>query len=707
MDTGSSVSKGCFVYKGKKRNVNPADYFKACEYPSSWKPRQSVCDETWEEIDQEIQILRSDLNSKIFDDLLTFTNTCQKNFCFDDDQGHKVSFVTEIPTAALVTGVNTPDHGVMFSTLVELLHERVTPLVANLKSKDCNRVKNVLTKTLGQLLKNPELFANDEEETITNTKNIPCTLSTLSSWYMSKYKQKQSHSPTKKRKSTSTSHHTYPPIVIVFEDLESWIPQVLQDFISICSNYIHQIPIVFVFGIATSVAAVHRLLPNTVSSLLCMEKFQAPPSTEYLTLVINQIIMTSRFPFKLGSKVFQLLLDIFLYHDFSVLNFVKGLQYCILDHFFSFPCSQIFCHQEDLHPTVKGLSHTDVESIRMIPSFMRYVEGCPPQQQIDLLEDDEYTKKKIKGLISKIYKYHELFFPVLKCLHILVAKLPKHPLGKQLREVYAITLASFVCETESYKVAFELLKMMSRDDLTELINTIIKEVEPTLHFGLQDIPKDLGNFLQRFDTLHEIVEEEEEENTTESALHLEKTDLHSLRKRLMEAGKKTKKLSPYEKLRMEVIDYFDSVFRKFLLCPKSLPLHEVFYYDSAADVKRHLNSSPRSAVQTALASPHHYLHCKCCEMDSGILSPSMPDICIVYKLHLECTLLINLFDWLQAFVTVVTSDEEEEDDGKKRAVDKVLQARFIRAVSELQFLGFIKPTKRKTDHVARLTWGGC
>ena len=33
-----------------------------------------------------------------------------------------------------------------------------------------------------------------------------------------------------------------------------------------------------------------------------------------------------------------------------------------------------------------------------------------------------------------------------------------------------------------------------------------------------------------------------------------------------------------------------------------------------------------------------------------------------------------------------------------------LRARFIRAVSELQFLGFVKPTKRKTDHVARLTW---
>ena len=27
--------------------------------------------------------------------------------------------------------------------------------------------------------------------------------------------------------------------------------------------------------------------------------------------------------------------------------------------------------------------------------------------------------------------------------------------------------------------------------------------------------------------------------------------------------------------------------------------------------------------------------------------PTLPDICIVYKLHLECGRLINLYDWLQ------------------------------------------------------------
>ena len=38
---------------------------------------------------------------------------------------------------------------------------------------------------------------------------------------------------------------------------------------------------------------------------------------------------------------------------------------------------------------------------------------------------------------------------------------------------------------------------------------------------------------------------------------------------------------------------------------------------------------------------------------------------------------------------------------------ELYRARFMRAVGELQFLGFVKATKRKTDHVERLTWGPC
>ena len=47
------------------------------------------------------------------------------------------------------------------------------------------------------------------------------------------------------------------------------------------------------------------------------------------------------------------------------------------------------------------------------------------------------------------------------------------------------------------------------------------------------------------------------------------------------------------------------------------------------------------------------------------------------------------------------SYKEEE----KTEIDPVLQAKFTEAVSALQFIGFVKPSKRKTDHLAKLTWG--
>ena len=57
----------------------------------------------------------------------------------------------------------------------------------------------------------------------------------------------------------------------------------------------------------------------------------------------------------------------------------------------------------------------------------------------------------------------------------------------------------------------------------------------------------------------------------------------------------------------------------------------------------------------------------------------MPDICIVYLLHLECGQLINLFDWLCAFVAVVDPEAAEKltshnkQRGSKDDIDPTLQ----------------------------------
>ena len=50
-------------------------------------------------------------------------------------------------------------------------------------------------------------------------------------------------------------------------------------------------------------------------------------------------------------------------------------------------------------------------------------------------------------------------------------------------------------------------------------------------------------------------------------------------------------------------------------------------------------------------------------------------------------------------------DDKWEEAGDPSNIDPVHQARFTQAVSALQFLGFVKASKRKTDHMAKLTWG--
>lgn len=44
---------------------------------------------------------------------------------------------------------------------------------------------------------------------------------------------------------------------------------------------------------------------------------------------------------------------------------------------------------------------------------------------------------------------------------------------------------------------------------------------------------------------------------------------------------------------------------------------------------------------------------------------SMPDISIAYKLHLECGKMINLYDWLQSFLSIVDPQEVEDEDKVK------------------------------------------
>ncbi|XP_005096627.1 origin recognition complex subunit 3 [Aplysia californica] len=755
-EQATSVSKGVFAFKGKCKRVNEDDY--VCDSKDRGrKARMTLYREIWEDLHTQIEILRSDLNCQIFDDLIAFVSGCHRHR--DSPGDRSAQLLGEIPAAVLVTGVNTPDHDVMFANLESMLKSQVSPLVARVGAQDNCRISALLSDIVAQLMnvtltseerEDDEHDAGDllpgEKSTAVSSSPIKLkvapvrkralNLTTLVKWYKKKFgagspckSRSAPCSPRKRLKLEETGEANAeqlkattngsgvdkkPLVIIVFEDVENVNPAVFQDFISLCCSYLPSLPIVLILGIATAVTAIHQILPSAITSLLCMERFQAPPASRYLSHLMDKIVMVPDVAVKLGPKVFHFLLDTFLYHDFSILNFITAFQFCMSEHFLSNPLSVLCCGGEEVDYVTSQLSQAQLEDLRKLASFKSFVESCPPNVQSKLWSDNAVTRKYLSSALTELHQHHANLFPALRFLHCLSSALPKHPLGKQFRELYSLCLTTDVCESDSYKQAVTFLRLMSLDDLSKALAAACQALEEPSQSNehLRPLFEEVERFVYRLGHLDEEEEQEEEKDMQQDANGVplerilpQRTKLHELKEKLQSMSSKRRK-SPYEKLREEILESLQSHLRRLITCPLTLPLHEALYFNDLAAVKEQLKAAPRCSTQRALTLPGRYLNCACCHGNEHSILPSMPDICIVYKLHLECGTLVNLYDWLQAFVTIITAAGDKGGKSKKKPQkpSTELRARFIRAVSELQFLGFIKSTRRKTDHVTRLTW---
>ncbi|XP_043447847.1 origin recognition complex subunit 3 isoform X3 [Prionailurus viverrinus] len=659
----SSVSKGCFVFKPnfKKRKISVPveDYFnKGKNESEDSKLRFETYQLIWQQMKSETEQLQEELNKNLFSSLIEFLQQSYSGFHKNSrDWGCQIK-LREIPTAALILGVNVTDHDLTFRSLTEALQNNVTPYVVSLQAKDCPDMKHFLQKLVSKLM-NCCVDEESKEESIQVTqKKTFCSMDSLSSWYMSVTQKTDPKLPRKKR--TSSSQWQSPPVVLILKDLESFTTKVLQDFIIISSQHLHEFPLILIFGIATSPIIIHRLLPHAVSSLLCIELFQSLSCKEHLTTVLDKLLLTTQFPFKLSEKVLQILTNIFLYHDFSIQNFIKGLQLSLLEHFYSQPLSVLCCNLSEAKRRINFLSENQCENIRRLPSFRRHVEKQASEKQVALLTNERFLKEEIQSLLENLHVYHTNYFLVLRCLHQFTSSLPKYPLGRQIRELYCTCLEKNIWDSEEYASALQLLRMLAKDELMTILQKCFKVFKSSSEKQLGSTAKRIEEFLAQFQSLDAEAKEEEDTSGLQSK-GLQKTDLYHLQKSLLEMKelrRTSKKQTRFEALREKVVNFIDSLVREYLLPPETQPLHEVMYFSAAHTLRAHLNAAPRIALHTALNNPYYYLKNEALKSEEGCIPNVAPDICIAYKLHLECSRLINLVDWSEAFATVVTAAEK-------------------------------------------------
>ena len=118
----------------------------------------------------------------------------------------------------------------------------------------------------------------------------------------------------------------------------------------------------------------------------------------------------------------------------------------------------------------------------------------------------------------------------------------------------------------------------------------------------------------------------------------------------------------------KIVDRVDSAlkefFERYLINPKTLPLHEIFLFDLKSPVREVFAPMPRQAVERALSAPHDYLDCDCCEGSANGLAPSQPATAILYQLYLESGAIINISDLWSAFNAILGPEDGDNDEVK-------------------------------------------
>lgn len=692
MESTVSVSKGVFLFPNgfqnsktlskKKTNLLFCKLFQEeCWYLTYRK--------NWEAIKTKLNELNQRSYSVLLNDIVNYI----KQF-----YGSEEAFMLEgiIPSATLLTGVSQPDHVSQFDALINIIKDEISPHVAIVNSQDSLSLKHIVENMVWQLIGND--LKNDEECDVLSTKHklkkSQCTMKTLKTWYHSKY---TNESTNKKKKSISTK-----TLVIVIPDFESFNCHLLQDFVMIISSYISSLPIVLVFGVATSVSALHKSFPYEVSSKLLIKVFHSHSSAVYMNQVLEDIFLTHTVPFHLSGKAFELLTDVFLFYDFSVKGLVQSIKYCMMDHFYGDNTKVLCCKREDLEEAILNLSPNDLESIRQLKSFRPYLEKQDCRTKISLFEDDQYFRDALYKELMKLHDYLYSFYLCVKLLSTLIKDIPNNLLGKTVREVYTKCATECITDTPSFKECMQLLSFQSQikivDTITgalKLLNSHLQSVSPIK--PLQATPKknnnntdkvfahrELGESFAKTVRVHlmTFLRQLENANTEASISTAMDTDTndnvenvpgsrYKLKEKLLKATRVEKIQSEFEMIRCRFISYLEEMFAKGLQPPHTQTFHEIMFFSDISNVKKHIVGAPRGALHTALSDPAHYLQCSCCRLPSPeSVAGTLPDVCLAYKLHRECGKHINLYDWLQAFAAVVKPGENDE----QRHHDPIIQA---------------------------------
>eukprot|EP00048_Salpingoeca_helianthica_P013352 m.199846 g.199846 ORF g.199846 m.199846 type:complete len:916 (+) comp15494_c0_seq1:3287-6034(+) len=731
VDKTESLTKGCFFFPARAETT-PHELLQSGGFESllAAEPlllprlRRATFTDEWQRLSAKLQHLQTQQHASVFADVVSFVQRCLPGHAPTpqlNDQG-------EVPAATLLTGVNLPDHEQMFELLAEHLRANLTPHVVSLRARECSSLKAIVKRIVDNLVQLDGLRAD---------------LHVLRSWYRDQYPPEVATRP----------------VVLLFQDFGAFDGEELGQLVCACARYSADVPFCFIFGVASAADAVQQHLPWTAVARLSLKTFHFRSPALLLTDALRTVFFSPECSFKLGPTTLKQLIKHFTDENLSLNAIARTLKFALLSFCRDNPTSALLDTPNEVR-TLARFTRGHLEHIRARESFRSFVERQEPQEQRRLLLDDTHCAAQTAALLAALRAHHIIFHAAVEGLHAAVNALPMGvcTLPSGLPTLYMRSLKQRIYEGPAWASFIQTLRLCTVYELVAVLRALAASLAaaaaaiPTNSTPDPACPAPFASTLvdaaqvaasasarlgEMADTIETILDQQrqgqgqgqgqEGESATSpmvvdsptgagpdsnpaeanslprrtSALALTLgptadspgrgpvasaavTQSTARRHSILLRGHAARD-SPIVIARDRAIDVIGEILVVLLRPPSELPLHELVYFNQPiADT---LHGRPRTIVQAGLSTPALYLP----------QSMPAPDVSVAYRLHLECGRLINLYDWLEGFNAVV--------GGSDSAPTEEVQARFVQAVAELQLLGFVRSTHRKTDHVVRLTWG--
>ncbi|POR31822.1 Uncharacterized protein TPAR_07934 [Tolypocladium paradoxum] len=651
------------------------------ERPEAVRLRQRLFEESWAKVDGRIQGILRDSNSATLDQVSSFVAASESE-CVD-----------YIPSAFIITGPNIASQDLLFEQLSEALQRSSASQFVRLRSSEATTLKAALKKTIRDATATTS--SEDEDEGLQvepgrdGRRYLDYDLEALEAFIKP---QKCEH------------------VFVAFQDSEGFDSSLLSDLIALFHSWRPRIPFTLLFGIATSVELLQARLLKSACRLIYGAQFDCVQTGTILEAVFKGAVAAGDVPLRLGALLLRGMLG--RQHDqvAGIQAFISSLKYAYMCHFYANPLG-IITSPDALQGDVTQPEH--IAALRNLPSFRNHVERAVQlgddeslQHAKSLIQDDDYLLTKVR---ENDRARQQWIGSILRSILVLEAAGAQHG---TFSTAYVNAMVSGV-EVSDQSAVVDCIRRMGGDELSAMLTRIIalfKEGDSSLNLGpsveKQDVElqSTLGAQLVELDRLRATAEREgfSLRSKYSGQSKVMRTTVIAQRVQL---SQDSAALRDEDKQLTAVVDEVMKLLTTHFADtdPSAVLFSECWLYDSRSPSREVFVPRPRAVFERSLGRPHDYLGCACCKPGEEGIQATLPATAILYQLYLETGSLINVADLWSAFHSLVGQQQQQEQHAVESDERKTL-VMFYRGLAELRALGFVKASKKKADHIAKVKW---